>query len=93
MQIAIARIKSKPNTLCVLSVIQFQIFSSILIDWFFEISIQKITQHKHYTNTMLHFTVDPSNLTPKKVKTQMGKKEIDEGRVAMNIVEVDGVHR
>lgn len=23
----------------------------------------------------------------------MGKKEIDEGRVAMNIVEVDGVHR
>ena len=42
---------------------------------------------------MLHSTVDPSNLTPKKVKTQMGKKEIDEGRVAMNIVEVDGVHR
>ena len=56
-------------------------------------SQHKITQHKHYTNTMLHFTVDPSNLTPKKVKTQMGKKEIDEGRVAMNIVEVDGVHR
>jgi hypothetical protein len=36
---------------------------------------------------------DPSNLTPKKVKEQLSQKELASGRVAMNIVEVDGVHR
>ena len=39
------------------------------------------------------YTPDPSNLTPKKVNTQLSQKEIDSSRVAMNIIEVDGVHR